>query len=108
MPTTNVVPLLVTAHALERFLEQWECFNPDATPSDPLRTLSRLLNAARREKIDPFRFVHREAKHRSPAEYWENSGWRFVIVRGAERCSLVTVERTRYSVAHHMKGDSEC
>lgn len=90
--------LVVTNHALKRFLERWPQYQ--MRPSkDPLDILERLLNKAKEERLDPVATVKRLLNNKmKDAEYFMNSGWRFVIVRDHANAipRLVTIERSSF------------
>lgn len=85
--------LIITKHALDRFKNYWLELDPQP-PTNYLKTLGRLLAAARPQSLDRPHSVLRIIKHNfTKAEYLVNLGWRFVIVDNGGRLTLVTVER---------------
>ena len=83
----------MTKHAMDQFMERWPEFNPKP-PRNYLYTLRRLLQSAKRQPLVGFQGLVRLIKHKCvEADYWVNTGWRFVVVRDSEELVLVTVER---------------
>jgi len=84
--------LVVTRHALDRFIER----SPNRIlPSNVLKVLARLLEEAEPDKgVSPLSRVRSIFNNNFKiAEYWKSSGWRFVIVRERNVPVLVTVKR---------------
>ena len=79
----------ISQHAIDRFMERVGKLN-GGTPTTPEETIRKLLAKAKPENIDPVHRVKRLIKH-GDCEFYENSGWRFVISDGA----LLTVERRK-------------
>ena len=86
-------PLKVTVHALDRFVERWDQIEPIPL-HNPLRTIKKILSHAEKEKLEPVSQVKRLLNNDCiEAEYWINSGWRFVIIGDDDERCLVTIER---------------
>ena len=91
-------PLTVSDHAVKRFAERWRFFSPvDPLPINFLKTLTKLLHNAKLEDMNARGRLKRLLNNRCiQAEYWINSGWRFVIVQKNGQKELTTVERNTF------------
>ncbi len=87
----NIGPVVVTRHALERFVERLS----DGVPKHPWKALcSKLLCSALTEAQLPERVTIQKAKkYAQEAEFWQHVGSKmyFVMVPGDSIRTLVTV-----------------
>ena len=89
----------VSRHALERFVARWGQYSPQQPKlNKPLQTIRKLLTKATPEELTKEVKLKRLLSNGcAEAEYWLNSGWRFVIVsEDREVPTLVTVERNLF------------
>src|SRR4051812_28376542 len=85
--------VIVTSHALKRFMERWPYRN---RPKNPLQTIQKSLASAKESKLPSRVKVERIFNHNFQwAEYFENAGLRYVIEHAQGDRVLVTVESTR-------------
>ncbi len=89
-------PLQVTRHAIIQFRKRWfVTHNTPLASENVLTALTKLLSKATPDtKMSPVHRVQRIISNNfEVAQYWVNSGWRFVIVENKYPVALVTVER---------------
>lgn len=84
--------VIVSKHALERFLERW----PDRWPKNPVQTIQKILVMAKEESLDPTARVRRLINNKcKPVSYFIAEGWRFVVSEDEPK-TLITIERNKY------------
>ncbi len=94
----NIGPVVVTRHALERFVERLS----DGVPKHPWKALtSRLFSSSLTKAILPEKVaLHKNQKYSNKADIWRhsNSDLHFVVVPSGAMKTLVTVYRLNESL----------
>lgn len=94
--------LIISKHALERFIERWPQANPRKPLGDPIQALAHLLEFAEEGRMSKGGRVRRIINNNfKPAVYFYNRGWRFVL-SDDEPKTLLTVERNIFGRRKHM------
>lgn len=85
--------LTFSRHALEQFGKRWRYAHPKAPMPPSLEVTARkLMVGSKREELSPGETARRIINNGfKQADYFVNSGWRFVVVDG----TVVTIERTK-------------